>query len=72
MNINEFKRKVGLNIKSLRVKKDFKQVDLADFAQLAKGSVGKIERGEQNFTIETLFSIANVLGVEPESLLKVD
>jgi transcriptional regulator with XRE-family HTH domain len=45
---------------------------LADFAQLARGSVGKIERGEQNFTIETLFAIANVLKVEPEFLLKMD
>lgn len=72
MEINEFKRKVGLNIKLARVKKEFKQVDLADFAQLARGSIGKIERGEQNFTIETLFSIANVLGVEPESLIKMD
>lgn len=72
MDINEFKRKIGLNIKSARVKKDFKQIDLADFAQLARGSIGKIERGQQNFTIETLFVIANVLGVESESLLKMD
>ena len=72
MNIKEFKRKVGLNIKSARVKKDFKQVDLADFTQLARGSIGKIERGQQNFTIETLFAIAEVLGVEPKSLLNID
>lgn len=72
MDVSQFKRKVGLNIKSARVKKDFKQADLADFAQIARGSVGKIERGEQNFTIETLFSIADVLGVEPQSLLSID
>lgn len=72
MNINEFKRRIGLNIKSIRVKKEFKQADLADFAMLTKTSIGKIERGQQNFTIETLFAIANVLGVEPEFLLKMD
>jgi transcriptional regulator with XRE-family HTH domain len=72
MNINEFKRKIGLNIKSIRVKRDLKQVELADFAQLTRGSICKVERGEQNFTIETLFAIASVLKVEPKSLLDFD
>ncbi len=69
MNENEFKKKIGLNIKSLRVKKDYKQSDLADFAQLNRNSIGKIERGQQNFTISTLFAIANILEVEPKKLL---
>lgn len=72
VNKNEIKRKIGLNIKSIRVKKELKQVDLADFAQLTTNSIGQIERGQQNFTIETLLSIAEVLGVEPDSLLKID
>ena len=72
MNKNEFKKKIGLNIKSLRVKKELQQKDLADFAQLNTNSIGKIERGQQNFTIETLFAIAEVLKVEPETLLKMD
>ena len=54
------------------VKKEFKQTDLADFALLTKTSIGKIERGQQNFTIETLYAIAEVLKVKPESLLKID
>jgi len=72
MDINKFKKQVGLNIKSARVKRDFKQADLADFAQLTKCSIGKIERGQQNFTIETLFAIAGVLKIEPKSLLDID
>ena len=72
MDINEFKKKIGLNIKSIRVKKELKQVELADFAQLTRGSIGKMERGQQNFTIETLFSIASVLEIEPKSLLDFD
>ena len=72
MNEKEFKKRIGLNIKVLRVKKEFKQSDLADFAQLNITSVGKIERGEQNFTIETLFAIAEVLKVAPKDLLNID
>ncbi len=72
MNENEFRKKIGLNIKSLRVKKEYKQSDLADFALVTRTSIGKIERGQQNFTIGILFSIAEVLGVEPKKLLEFD
>ena len=71
MNENEFKKKIGLNIKSLRVKREFLQKDLADFAQLNTNSIGKMERGEQNFTISSLWAIAEVLKVEPKDLLDV-
>lgn len=71
MNENEFKKQIGLNIKSLRVKKELKQRDLADFAQLNIDSIGKIERGEQNFTISSLLAIAEVLKVSPKDLLDV-
>lgn len=72
MDINEYKKKIGLNIKSLRVKKSYKQKDLADFIQISRASIGYIERGEQNFTIETLYKIANVLNVSIKDLLDVD
>lgn len=71
MNENEFKKQIGLNIKSLRVKKELKQRDLADFAQLNIDSIGKIERGEQNFTISSLWAIAEVLKVSPKELIDV-
>ena len=71
MDEKEFKKKIGLNIKSLRVKKELHQKDLADFAYLTTNSVGKIERGEQNFTISSLLAIAKVLNVHPKDLLDV-
>lgn len=71
MEENEFRKKVGLNIRSLRVKKEFKQADLADFTLLSTDTVGKIERGEQNFTIGSLYAISKVLKVEPKDLLDV-
>ncbi|MFI3300283.1 MAG: helix-turn-helix transcriptional regulator [Candidatus Gastranaerophilales bacterium] len=72
MHINDFKKRIGLNIKSLRIKKDLKQIELADFAQISHTTLSKIECGEQNFTIETLYSIAEILKMTPEELLKID
>lgn len=69
MDEKEFKKKIGLNIKSLRVKKELKQTELADFSLLTRETIGKIERGEQNFTISSLYAIAQVLKVEPKDLL---
>lgn len=72
MDEKEFRKKIGLNIKALRVKQELKQADLADFAQLNIDSIGKIERGEQNFTISSLYAISKVLKIEPKSLLDID
>jgi len=71
MEENELRKKIGLNIRSIRVKKELKQIDLADFAQLGIDTVGKIERGEQNFTISSLYAISKVLKVELKDLLDV-
>ncbi len=72
MDIKTFKRKIGLNIKSIRTKRDLKQTELADFSLVSKETIGKIERGQQNFTIDTLYAIAEVLKVEPKTLLDLD
>lgn len=71
MNESKFMKQIGLNIRSLRVKKELKQRDLADFSQLSIDSIGKIERGEQNFTMYSLLAIAEVLKVHPKDLLDV-
>ena len=71
MDENEFIKQIGLNIKALRVKRELHQKDLADFALLNINSIGKIERGEQNFTISSLCAIAKVLKVHPKDLLDV-
>jgi transcriptional regulator with XRE-family HTH domain len=68
----EFVKKIGLNIKSLRAKRDWKQSDLADFAQINRVSVGKIERGQQNFRISSICAIAKALNVEPKVLFDVE
>ena len=53
----------------LRIEKGFSQEELAYQADIPINQVGRIERGEVNTTISTLFVIANALQVEPSSLL---
>jgi len=45
------------------------QSDLAERVGLARGSIANIERGRQHPPIETLYRIADALGVEPRQLL---
>ena len=69
MNEKEFKKQVGLNIKSIRAKRSYNQKELADFSMLSRDSISKIERGEQNFTISSIFAIAKALNVDILKLL---
>ena len=72
MNEQEFKKQLGLNIKSIRVKKAYNQKELADFSMLSRDSISKIERGEQNFTISSIFAIAQALNVDILKLLEFE
>jgi transcriptional regulator with XRE-family HTH domain len=46
------------------------QDDLADKAGISRQSIWRIERGETNISIDTLYKIAKALGCEPSELLK--
>lgn len=72
MNEEEFKKQLGLNIKSIRVKRSYNQKELADFSRLSRESISKIERGEQNFTISSIFAIAKALNVDIFKLLEFE
>ncbi len=72
MDENEFKIKIGLNIKSIRARRAFNQNELADFSQLSRDSISKIERGEQNFTVSSIFAIAKALDVDILKLLNFE
>ncbi len=61
--------KIGKRIRDLRKAKKFSQEDLAAEAQLGRAYYGRIERGEQNLSIQTLIRIALTLQVELGKLL---
>ncbi|HAT1802598.1 TPA: helix-turn-helix transcriptional regulator [Legionella pneumophila] len=60
--------KIGKIIRDTRKEKGYSQEDFASQAQLGRTYMGRIERGEQNMSIQTLIQIALVLEVEISSL----
>lgn len=64
-------RIIGANIVYLRLVKNVSQQELADSAGLSQAYLSKIERGKvDSYSLSTLFSIADALGVAPDTLLK--
>lgn len=54
--ISERSKRIGLKVKLERTKRGLSQEKLAELADLSKGSLGAIERGQSSATIETLKS----------------
>lgn len=61
--------KIGKRIREIRKAKGYSQEDFAAQAQLGRTYMGRIERGEQNMSIQTLIQIALVLKVEVKELI---
>ena len=60
---------LGKRIRELRNKQEISQEDLANEADIPLSQIGRIERGETNPTISTLYVIANALNVELKVLV---
>ncbi len=54
---------IGVRIRSIRIELDLSQEQLANEADIPLSQIGRIERGETNPTISTLFVIAEALNV---------
>lgn len=63
-------RKLGLNIKVWRVRKELTQEELAVEAGLERSYTGGIERGERNISVITLLKLAHALECDPIDLLE--
>ena len=60
---------LGKTIRAFRIKKGFSQEAFADEVDLDRAYMGRIERGENNPTIMTVYRIARALRVSPRILL---
>jgi len=67
----ELAKALGERIQKLRKKQGLSQLALANEADIPLSQIGRIERGENNPTISTLFVIANALKVELKTLVDV-
>lgn len=61
--------KIGRQIRKIRKAKGFSQEAFAAEAQLGRTYMGRIERGEQNVSIQNLIKIALTLKVEVGELI---
>ncbi|MFP7200080.1 XRE family transcriptional regulator [Lysinibacillus halotolerans] len=57
---------IGAKIKALRLKKSLTQEELGERTDLTKGYISQLERDLNSPSIETLFSILEVLGTTPK------
>lgn len=60
---------LGERIQDLRKKRGLSQLALADEADVPLSQIGRIERGENNPTISTLYVIATALNVDLKTLV---
>jgi transcriptional regulator with XRE-family HTH domain len=61
--------KLGYQIKALRLVKGLSQEGLADAARMGRTYMGRVERGEQNISIQNLIQIAFALNAEVGKLV---
>jgi transcriptional regulator with XRE-family HTH domain len=60
----------GANIRALREKRKWAQIDLALCAEVSQAAVCLAETGQRNLTLAMLEKIAGALDVQPHELLK--
>jgi transcriptional regulator with XRE-family HTH domain len=63
-------KKLGENLRKLRLKKNMSQVDLATALNVDRAYISNIENGRMNPTLSTLEKIAGALGVSTSELVK--
>jgi len=62
-------QKIGKNLKEARLKLGLRQVDVAKKADVSVNYYARIERDEENPTLETLKGILKVLKVKSSDIL---
>jgi len=63
-------KKLGENLRKLRLKKNLSQGDLATTLGVDRAYISNIENGRMNPTLSTLEKISNALGISGSELLK--
>lgn len=69
MKHSDYFKKVGQNIKKIRLEKGIKQIDLAYACDFERQNMQRIEAGKTNVTLKTLLLISEALEVDVIELL---
>ena len=68
--MHEDAKKLGANLKEIRLSKGIKQAEIARTLGVDRSFVSNIENGKTNPTLSTIASLARALGVSTNELLK--
>lgn len=60
---------IGKRIRELRIEQGYSQEGIADRAGMGRTYMGRVERGEQNISIQNLIQIACALKVESGEII---
>ncbi len=60
---------IGAELRALRSRRRWNQVELADAIGVDKKTIGRLERGERSMTITQMYKICKVFGIKPSHLL---
>lgn len=64
----EYIKAFGLNLKKLRTENKMPQEELANSSDIPISQIGRIERGEINTTISTVYAISKALEIDIKEL----
>ena len=70
MHREDSSKRLGKNLKKLRLKKKMSQGDISRKLNLYRAYISSIENGRMNPTLSTLEKLAESLGVSSSDLLK--
>lgn len=68
--MKEISKKLGDNLKKIRLKKGMTQGDVHRKTGMDRAYVSGLEKGERNPTIANVQKLAEALGITPDLLLK--
>lgn len=70
MTKEEVQKLIGQNIKTQRKKRGMTAIELASLCDMEKSNMSRLEAGNTNPTVMTLYKISVVLGVKVQDLTK--
>lgn len=68
--MNSEAKRLGENLKRIRLEKDISQAEIARSLDVSRGFISSIESGKRNPTLTTITRLANAVGVATDELLK--
>jgi transcriptional regulator with XRE-family HTH domain len=70
LTMTETSKKLGENIKKLRIQKGMNQLELSSILGVDTAYISNVENGKKNPTIRTVENIAKALKIDVNKLLK--